>query len=48
MSLSSTKVDNRKKDILILGKGPTQRSEHTLSAEKCIQLILQKKTKNFV
>ena len=33
MSLS-TKIDNRKKDILILGKGPTQRLEHTLSAEK--------------
>ena len=31
---SSTKIDNRKKDILILGKGPTQGSEHTLSAEK--------------
>ena len=31
---SSTKIDNRKKDILILGKGPTQGLEHTLSAEK--------------
>ena len=31
---SSTKIDNRKKDILILGKGPTQRLEHTLSTEK--------------
>ena len=31
---SSTKIDNRKKDILILGKGPTQRLEHILSAEK--------------
>ena len=31
---SSTKIDNRKKDILILGKGPTQRLEHTLSVEK--------------
>ena len=30
MSLSS-KIDNRKKDILILGKGPTQGLEHTLS-----------------
>ena len=29
---SSTKIDNRKKDILILGKGPTQGLEHTLSA----------------
>ena len=31
---SSTKIDNRKKIILILGKGPTQGLEHTLSAEK--------------
>ena len=31
---SSRKIDNRKKDILILGKGPTQGLEHTLSAEK--------------
>ena len=27
-------IDNRKKDILILGKVPTQGLEHTLSAEK--------------
>ena len=33
---SSTKIDNRKKDILILGKGPTQRLEHTLSAKKYV------------
>ena len=31
---SSTRTDNRKKDILILGVGPTQGLEHTLSAEK--------------
>ena len=31
---SSTKTDNNKEDILILGKGPTKGSEHTLSAEK--------------
>ena len=31
---SSTKNDDRKKDILILGFGPTQGLEHTLSAEK--------------
>ena len=31
---SSTKIDNRKKDILIFGKSPTQGLEHTLSAEK--------------
>ena len=30
---SSTKIDNRKKDILILAKGPRQGLEHTLSAE---------------
>ena len=35
---SSTKIDNRKKDILILGKGPTQELEHTLSAEKMYSL----------
>ena len=31
---SSSKIDNRKKDISILGKRPTQGLEHTLSAEK--------------
>ena len=30
---SLTKIDNKKKDILILGKGPTQGLEHILSAE---------------
>ena len=30
---SSTKIDNRKKGILIFGKGPTQGLEYTLSAE---------------
>ena len=44
---SSTKIDNRKKDFLILGKGPTQRLENTLQ-KKCIQLILLKITKSFV
>ena len=29
---SSTKIDNRKKYILILGKGPAQGLEHTLRA----------------
>ena len=43
----STHVDNNNKDILVLGKGPTQGLEHTLTAEKCIQLILQKKNKKF-
>ena len=42
---SSTKIDNRKKDILILGNGPTQGLEHTLSAEKMysINFTLTKK-----
>ena len=31
---SSAHVDNKKKDILVLGKGPTQVLEHTLTAEK--------------
>ena len=44
---SSTKIDNRKKDILILGIGPTQGLENTLSAEKLIQLTLLRKIQNF-
>ena len=31
---STTKIDNRKKDILILSKGLTQGLEHTFSAER--------------
>ena len=31
---SSAHIDNNKKDILVLGKGPTQGLEHTLTAEK--------------
>ena len=30
----SAHIDNKKKDILVLGKVPTQGSEHTLTAEK--------------
>ena len=45
---SSVHVDNKGKDILILGKGPTQRlNEHSLTAE-CIRLILQSTVKSFV
>ena len=32
--ISSSHSDNKKKDILTLGKGPTQQLEHTLTAEK--------------
>ena len=31
---SSPHIDNKKKDTLIFGKGPTQALEHTLAAEK--------------
>ena len=44
---SSTKIDNRKKDILILGKGPTQELEHTLSAEKMYSLNFTEHNKKF-
>ena len=42
---SSTHIDNKKKDILILGKGPTQGLEHSLIAEK-MYLISFTVTKN--
>ena len=45
---SSTKIDNRKKDILILGKGLTQGLEHILSAEKLYSINFTKKKQNFV
>ena len=39
---SSSHIDNKKKYILILGKGLTQGLEHTLTAENCIQSTLLK------
>ena len=39
---SSSKIDNRKKDIFILGKGPTQGLEHTLNAEKMYSINFTK------
>ena len=44
---SSTKIDKRKKDILILGKGPTQGLEHTLSAEKMYSINFTEHNKKF-
>ena len=43
---SSFHVDNKKKDMLILGKDPTQRLEHTPTAEKMysINFTMTKKT----
>ena len=42
---SSTKIDNRKKDILILGKDPTQRLEHALSAEEMYSISFMEQNK---
>ena len=44
---SSTKIDNRKKDILILGKTPTQGLEHMLSAEKMYSINFTEHNKKF-
>ena len=44
---SSAHIDNKKKDILVLGIGPTQGLEHKLTVEKCIQLILLWQKKKF-
>ena len=37
---SSAHIDNKKKDILFLGKGPTQGLEHTLTPEKMYSINL--------
>ena len=44
---SSIKIDNKKKDILILDKGPTQGLEHTLSAEKMYSINFTENNKKF-
>ena len=44
---SSTKIDNTKKDIFILDKGPTQRLEHSLSAEKIYSIDFAKHIEKF-
>ena len=45
---SSIHVDNKKKDIFILGEGPTQGLDGTTSTEeKCILLILLNIIRNF-
>ena len=45
---SSPYIDNKKKDISILGKDPIQGLEHTLAAEKMFQVILQSMIKSSV
>ena len=44
---SSACIDNKKKDILILGKGPTQGLEHTLTAEKMYSINFTVTNKKF-
>ena len=43
-----TKIDNSKKDILILGKGSTKGLEHTVSSEKIHSINLLEIIKNSV
>ena len=46
---SSVHIDNKGKDILILGKGPTQKlAEHSLTAEKMHSVNFTDHRKNFV
>ena len=44
---SSTKIDNRKKDFLILFKGPTQGLDYALSAEKMDSINFTENNKTF-
>ena len=44
---SSIHIDNKKKDILVLGKGPTQGLEHTLTAEKMCSINFTVTKKKF-
>ena len=43
----SSHIDNKKKDILVLGFGPTQGLEHTLTAEKMYSINFTEKNKKF-
>ena len=44
---SSPRIDDQKKDILILGNGPTQGLEHTLAAEKLYSFNFTKENTKF-
>ena len=44
---SPAHIDNKKKDILVLGKGPTQGLEHTLAAEKMYSINFTMTKKKF-
>ena len=43
----SAHIDQKKKDILILGKGPKQGLEHTLTAEKMYSINFAVTRKKF-
>ena len=43
----STHIDNKKKDLLVLGKGPKQGLEHTLTAEKMYSINFTVTKKKF-
>ena len=43
----SAYIDNKKKDILVLGLGPTEGLEHTLTAEKMYSINFTEKNKFF-
>ena len=45
--ISSLHNDKKKKDILILGNGPTQGLEHTLTAEKMYSFNFTVKKRHF-
>ena len=45
---SSAHIDNKKKDILVLGNGPTQGLQHTLIAEKMYSINFAEKIKSSV
>ena len=44
---SSAHIYNKKKDILVLEKGPTQGLEHTLTAEKMYSINFTVRKKKF-
>ena len=44
----SAHIDNKKEDTLVLGKGPTQGLEHTLTAEKMYSINFTVTKRNFV
>ena len=44
---SSAHIDNKKKDLLVLGKGPTEGLEYTLTAEKMYTIIFTVTNKKF-